>query len=333
MPNRRRPRRGSKGFSPRKRAPTPIPRLKAWPEAGGEPRIQGFAGYKAGMTHAVLVDYRPTSTTAGQEVQVPVTVIETPPMKVAAVRVYSRDAYGLKSSGELWAERLDRYLSRRLNLPKKRDFKMELEKFRKKEGEELSILVHTQPHLITGVPKKVPEVMEMRIGGGTFEKRMEYAISLLSKEIGVKDYVKDGDVVDVIAITKGKGFQGHVKRWGVKLLSHKNSKHRRMIGTLGPRRPGYIWPTVPQAGQTGYHQRTELNKRVLKVGEKGEEITPAGGFINYGKVCSNYLLLHGSIPGPAKRLVRLRDAIRPRLVKVKEAPTLTYVSAESKQGA
>ena len=55
----------------------------------------------------------------------------------------------------------------------------------------------------------------------------------------------------------------YAKRWGVKLLSHKNSKHRRLYGTLGPKRPGYTRPTVPQAGQVGYHQRTEFNKRVL----------------------------------------------------------------------
>ena len=332
MPNRRRPRRGSMGYSPRKRAKREVPKLDTWPEPGEAPRVQGFAGYKAGMTHAILVDYRPTSTTAGQEVQIPVTVIETPPLKVAAVRIYEGDGYGLKTAAELWAERLDRELSRKTSLPQRNSFAAELESLKKVQGEEVNVIVHTQPSLVTGIPKKKPDLMEVRIGGGTFDQRREYALSILGKEISVRDYVKDGDVVDVVAVTKGKGFQGHVKRWGVKLLSHKNSKHRRMIGTLGPKRPGYIWPTVPQAGQMGYHQRTELNKRVLRVGEKGEEITPKGGFVNYGKVNSSYLLLHGSVPGPAKRLIRLRDAVRPTLIKVKEAPSLTYISTESKQG-
>ncbi|MEM3851826.1 MAG: 50S ribosomal protein L3 [Methanomassiliicoccales archaeon] len=332
MPNKRRSRRGSMGFSPRKRARRPVPKLDSWPEAGESPKLLGFAGYKAGMTHALLVDYRPTSTTSGQEVQVPVTVIETPPLRVAAVRAYEEEVYGLRTSAELWAERLEPALSRKIKHPPEQDFKRKAEEFKKLQCDEVSVLVHTQPSLISGVPKKKPEVMEIRVGGGTMEKRIDFAISLLGKEIGIKDYVKDGDVVDVIAVTKGKGFQGHVKRWGVKLLSHKNSKHRRMIGTLGPRRPGYIWPTVPQAGQMGFHQRTELNKRVLKVGDKGEEITPAGGFVNYGVVRGQYVLLHGTVPGPAKRLIRLRDPIRPRLVKLKEAPTLTYVSTASKQG-
>lgn len=321
------------GYSPRKRARREVPKLDSWPESTTGPRIQGFAGYKAGMTHAILVDYRPTSTTAGQEVQIPVTVLETPPLKIAAVRVYSRSANGLVTAGEIWVEKPDRELERAYGIKKKRNFSEELENFRKIEGEEVNVVVHTQPSLVTGVPKKKPELMEIRVGGGTFAERVSYALQLLGKELSVRDYLKDGDVVDVIAVTKGKGFQGAVKRWGVKLLSHKNSKHTRMIGTLGPKRPGYIWPTVPQSGQTGYHQRTELNKRVLKVGDNGEEITPRGGFVNYGKISGSYLLLHGSIPGPAKRLVRLRDTVRPRLVKVKEAPVLTYISTESKQGA
>jgi large subunit ribosomal protein L3 len=45
------------------------------------------------------------------------------------------------------------------------------------------------------------------------------------------------------------------------------------------------------------------------------------------------VLIHGSIPGPAKRLIRLRDPIRKGGVDLKEAPNLTYVSTESKQGA
>ena len=332
MPNRRRPRRGSMGYSPRKRAKREVPKLDTWPEPGEAPRIQGFAGYKAGMTHAILIDYRPTSTTAGQEVQVPVTVIEAPPLKVAAIRVYQNDGYGLKTVGELWSNKLDKELKRKVAVGANASLTSEIETIKKLQAEEVNVIVHTQPSLVSGIPKKKPELMEMRVGGGAYDKRLEYALSLLGKEIGVKDYVKDGDVVDVIAVTKGKGFQGHVKRWGVKLLSHKNSKHRRMIGTLGPKRPGYIWPTVPQSGQMGYHQRTELNKRVLKVGDKGEEVTPKGGFVKYGKVSSSYLLLHGSVPGPAKRLIRLRDAVRPTLVKIKEAPTLTYISNESKQG-
>lgn len=333
MPNKRRPRRGSKAYSPRKRAVSQTPRLDSWPEISEGPKLQGFAGYKAGMTHAFVVDFRSSSLTAGQEIQIPVTVLEVPPMRVAAVRVYENTRYGLRTAGEVWASNVDSSLKGRLPIPKNYDSEKAWSEMNKKDIEDVRVLTYTQPKLVTGVPKKVPELMETRVGGGTLEKRLEYAKSLLGKDITVNEFAKDGAIIDVSAVTKGKGFQGAIKRWGVKLLHHKNSKHRRMVGTLGPKRPGFVRPTVPQAGQVGYHQRTEFNKRILKIGEKGDEVTPKGGFIRYGNVRSNYVLIHGSVPGPTKRLIRLRDPVRATGPVLKEAPNMVYVSTESKQGA
>lgn len=329
MPERHHPRRGSMAFSPRKRARAETPHVKSWPEGGDKPKIQGFLGYKAGMTHAFVVDYRPTSTTSGKEVIMPVSVVETPPIKIAAVRAYRKTVHGLETIGEIWADKLDSELSKRMPLPKKTKKK---NWGILKNADDIRVIVYTQPKLVTGVPKKVPEIREMRISGGTMEEQIEYAKSILGKEVKVNEVIREGDMLDIIAVTKGKGFQGHVKRWGVKLLSHKNSKHRRMIGTAGSWHPNWIQATVPQAGQMGYHQRTEYNKRVLKIGEKGEEITPAGGFTHYGIIRNAYILLHGSIPGPTKRLISMRDAIRyQRGVKV-EKPEISYISTTSKQG-
>ena len=174
--------------------------------------------------------------------------------------------------------------------------------------------------------------MELRIGGGTIDERKEFAKGLLGKDVTINDFATEGTLIDVVAVTKGKGFQGVTKRWGVKLLSHKNSKHRRGIANLGPKRPGYVRSTVPGSGQMGYHQRTEFNKQLMKIGAEGSEITPKGGFLNYGDVVNTYVLVHGSVPGPTKRLVRLRDATRaPKTVN--DVTDITYVSTSSKQGA
>ena len=329
MPERHHPKRGSQGFSPRKRAKAETPHIKSWPQGGDKPKIQGFLGYKAGMTHAHIVDYRPTSTTSGREVIMPVSVVETPPIKIMAVRAYKKTVHGLQVMGEIWTDKLDSELSKILPLAKKEkknnwDFI--------KDVDEIRVLVHTQPKLVTGIPKKTPEIREIRISGGSIEEQIKYAKDILGKEIKITDAVKEGDMLDIIAVTKGKGFQGSVKRWGVKLLSHKNSKHRRMIGTAGSWHPNWIQSTVPQAGQVGYHQRTEYNKRILKIGENGEEITPAGGFPHYGVVRNSYILLHGSIPGPAKRLIGMRDAVRyKRDIKLEKAE-IAYISTTSKQG-
>ncbi|TLZ86324.1 MAG: 50S ribosomal protein L3 [Methanobacteriota archaeon] len=333
MPKEHRPRHGSMGFSPRKRSESPIPHFSSWPDVdGGTPRLQGFAGYKAGMTHAIVVDYRPTSTTSGQEVQVPVTVVEVPPMRVAAVRLYRRVPEGLKTAAEVWAAQLEKELRRVFPIPKDYDAEEAWSKVDEAGIDEVRVITYTQPSLVTGVPKKKPDLMENRVGGGSIEDRIKYARGLLGKEIPVTEFCREGSMVDVAAITKGKGWKGHHTRWGTRLLSHKNSKHRRNIGTLGNFQPGYVRPTVPQGGQFGYHQRTEYNKRILKIGDKADEVTPEGGFLHYGNLRNPFVLLHGSIPGPTKRLIRFRDAARGGYVKLEKSPDLTYISRQSKQG-
>ena len=395
MAQKSHPKRGSRGYWPRKRIQSLRPHFNAWPEVGADraPRLQGFAGYKAGMTHAVVRDSNKNSTTADQEIQAPVTVLEVPPMRVAAVRFYEGSSYGLKAMTEVWAEKLDKNVGRLLTVSEdmfgkaeeggraergekggaekggkgekaermekapekavegKEGKKGKGDKGERKHGEalppevagkmakvdksaveEVRVLVHTLPHLMTGVPKKVPDMMEIRIGGGNIQQRTDYALSLLGREIKISEFAEEGMIVDVAGVTKGYGFSGTIKKWHPKLLTHKNSKHRRMIGTLGPHNPSYVQRTVPQAGQHGLHQRTEFNKRILKMGDKGEDVTPAGGFLGYGTVRNGYVLIAGSVPGTAKRLIKLRDAVRFQGPVVEKTEVL-YISKESKQGS
>ncbi len=333
MSKKHRPKRGSRGYSPRKRAAKPNTHVRSWPkDNGSEPKVQGFAGYKCGMTHAIIVDYRPHSKTSDQEVQVPVTVLEVPPIKVVGVRVYESSAYGLKTAGEVWATKFSKDIKKYLSHTQLPKAKQSWSKFKNIDIEDVRMLAFTQPYMVKSLPSKQPDLIELRVGGGSIDEKLAYVKKRLGKDLKIEDFVKEGEMIDVIAVTKGKGFQGHIKRWGVKLLTHKNSKHRRMIGTLGPWHPHYVMPTVPQAGQMGCHQRTEYNKRILKIGENGSEITPKGGFLHYGGVSSPYIIVHGSIPGSTKRLIRLRDPVRRRGAFVEKAPKITYISTESKQG-
>jgi len=337
MPKINRPRRGSLAFSPRKRAKSPIPRYKSWPEYSGAPVLQGFAGYKVGMTHVMMVDDHKDSPTEGKEIMVPVTVIELPAMKVAAIRAYSQDTYGRHAFTEIWADQLDNMLSRRITLPK--DYNREAAQ--KKFADAVAVgtvagiyaLAYTQPATITGVPKKVPDLMEIRIAGGDCAKQYEFALGLLGKEVRIENVIQTGAYADITAITTGKGTQGPVKRWGVTLRKRKHAVggKERHVGTLGPWNPHHIRWEVPQSGQMGYQQRTEFNKRILKIGDNGAEITPAGGFLHYGLLKSPYVLIKGSVPGPVKRLVRIRPAIRlgEHVVRM---PSIQFVSVESKQG-
>lgn len=285
------------------------------------------------MTHAFLVDYRKRSTTAGQEVAVPVTVVEVPPLRVAAARLYRRAPYGLRIVGEVWGRDLAPSLERRIP-PHRPSTEAELERFAATAADEVRLVLFTQPELIVGVPSKTPTLFEVRVAGEKFEDRRAFALQQLGAELPVDKLTKEGEFVDVIGVTKGFGFQGHIQRWGVKLQPRKNSKHRRMIGTLGPHNPSFVTFRVPQAGQQGYHRRTQFNLRVLKIvrDPSTDPVTPAGGFPHYGDVRSACVVLHGSLPGPAKRLLRFRAPLRSRVAAV-EKVDLRYLSTRSKQGA
>lgn len=343
--------RGSLGFSPRKRAKQQKARWRSFPEGdpkrGDDTRLQGFAGFKAGMTHVFIFDFRETSTTSKQEIAEPATVIEVPPMKIAGIRLYERGDQGLQALTQVWAPKLDKDLRRRTgakrvpesarkldadpNLPKSKKTADDLLKLDPASIDDVRVIAHTQPRLIRTHGKKKPDLLEIRVTGGDIKARLGYAAKILGKEVKFTEFSDAGNMVDVTAVTKGKGWTSGIKRWNVKLLTHKNSKHRRQLGTLGPWHPSYVTFRVPQSGQMGYHQRTEFNKRVLKYGEDGADISPKGGFVRYGNITNPYILVHGSVPGPTKRMVRLRDPTRfhrKQGVKVE----MTYVSTESKQG-
>ena len=90
--------------------------------------------------------------------------------------------------------------------------------------------------------------------------------------------------------------------------------------------------SVPRAGQMGFHQRTEYNKLIMKVGNNGSEITPKGGFLRYGVINADYVAVKGSVPGTRNRLILLRHASRIVPEEEVEAPKIEYLSVMSTQG-
>ncbi len=337
------PRRGSLGLRPRKRASRLVPKIRSWPEVQSEkPLPLAFLAYKAGMTHAFMIDDRPGSVTEGKEIFVPVTILEAPPMVVLAVRVYGYDPnIGLYTLTEAWAQPEELINKYKLDIYKilPKTFKVPDPEKQLKKIEELldkvmdvRIIAATQPRLVGGLSKKKPDLLEIKIGGGSsLEERFRYAASLLGGTFTVRDVFQEGQLVDVIAVTKGKGFQGVIKRFGVKELP-KWHKHRKGSRRIGARSPGIgSLSPVPQPGQMGFHRRTEYNKRILKIGDNGLEVTPAGGFLHYGIVRSTYVMLAGSVPGTPKRPIVLRHPVRPTWTPP-GPPRITYISLASKQG-
>ena len=306
------PHRGSLAFYPRKRASRIYPSITTYPSEE-KPRVMGFAAYKVAMAHAVAIDNRKGSNTFGQEIMLPVTVLECPPMVAVGIRAYKKSAKGLKVFTHAMTS--NKMLERKMRTGKF-NFEKNLAVIEKSLGEiaKIRIVVATQPHL-SGVSKKRPEVFEIEIAGNDVKENFALAKQILGKEIKIGDVFKEGELVDAVAVTKGKGYQGTVKKFGIRIQDRHAMKKKRHIGTLGPQTPRRVRWTAPQAGQMGFQTRTELNKRILKFGNP-EEINPKQGFNRYGVIKSNFVLVEGSIAGSKKRLIRLRPAIRPTSAKV-----------------
>jgi len=322
MPNIRKPRSGSLQYWPRKKAKRQYARVRSWAKIQ-EPKLLGFAGYKVGMTHAMIIDNKKTSMTKGQEIFCPLTVIECPPLKAASIRFYKNTSNGLKLVSEVFSENLDKELERKITLPKK--IKKKIEDI--KDFDDITMLLYTQPKL-TGIEKKKPELLEISIGGKK-EDKLNYAKEMLGKEINVSDVLVEGQQLDVHSVTKGKGFQGAVKRFGISLRSHKSEKGRRTPGSLGgwKGQAHFMWK-IAHAGRMGYHLRTEHNKWLLKIGNEIKEINPNGGFLSYGVIKNSFVLIKGSVSGPKKRLIRLNFPVRPDRKIPNEAPTIQYLSSK-----
>jgi len=340
MGKRSGPRRGSLAYYPRKKAKRIYGTVRSVPERmknAESPQMCAFACYKAGMTHIATTDTSERSPSYGKQISLSVTIFDCPPLAFFGIRVYTKTPYGLKTVSQVYADKLDKSLARKFTPPKKYDKTKSVKKIEDAlaEGEvfEIRALVHTQPVKIK--MKKTPEVLEIPVygAGNDMNAIWKYCQEQLGKEIPVSQIFKDGDFVDATAITKGKGTQGPVKRFGIKIQRHKAHGHRRLPGSIGAWTPSRVLWTVPMSGQVGFQRRTDVNNRVLKVGEDGKEVTPKGGFVNYGEVRGSYLIVRGSVSGPRKRMVILKHAIRKDASKIKiPSPAVDYVSLVSQKG-
>ncbi|MDR0373423.1 MAG: 50S ribosomal protein L3 [Nitrososphaerota archaeon] len=328
------PRHGSLAYLPRQRAKKPVPRIRYWPQIKSDlPRLLGFSAYKAGMTYIFTIEDRKRSPNFGKEVVRATTILETPPILICGIRTYTKTPYGLENITEAWMKTPPAQLDRLLVLPDAFDTEAMLQKIQDniEHTAVVRVITATQPTQ-TSLSKKKPETCEIQIGGGNISQQFEYAKQILGKTVTPEEVFKEGQYIDIAGVTVGKGLQGPVKRWHVTKLQHKGRKTKRGIATLGPWNPHHIMYSIARAGQTGYHQRIEFNKRILKIGKDGKEVTVKGGYVRYGEVNGPYILLEGSIPGTEKRMIRLRVPARPPTEVPEAVPQITYISLESPQG-
>ncbi len=287
------PRRGSLAFRPRGRAKSLLPRIRTWPKVESDkPIFLGFPAFKAGTIHVITVDDRARTPNFGKPLFNLSSVLSMPEAEVVGLRLYSHEN------------------GRDLPLADVKSAGKSLEKLPLERTRRVTAVVSTVPHDV-GLSQKEPIVIEVGVDGADVKSQADYVLGLVGKKVKFADVFKAGMYVDVLGITKGKGFEGPVTRFGVKRKQHKSRKSVRAVGVIGPWHPAAVMYTVPRAGQMGFHQRTETGKRILITGNASEKpITPEGGFLHFGEVRGDYAVVRGSVPGPARRFVMVRFRAR-----------------------
>jgi len=295
MPTRNSPRKGSLQFWPRKRASKFLPSVN-WNAINSGKNLKGFICYKAGMMSAYVKDNTPDSMTKGKKIIIPVTVLECPPMKIFSIRFYKNG----KVAKEFLAPHLDKELKRKVKIPKKERGENKFEE----DCEDIRLICYSVVKN-TGIKKK-PDLIEIGLTGNVDEK-IKFIKDNLGKEISVLDIFEKGQLVDLRGLTKGQGFSGPVKRFGITLKSHKSEKGRRRPGSLGPWHPARVIFRVPMAGQLGMFTRVIYNNKIIDLGKSESKFK---NIKNYGNIKTDYILVNGSIQGPAKRQLLITTPLR-----------------------
>jgi large subunit ribosomal protein L3 len=301
MPSKTRPRFGSLQFWPRKRVNKRLPSVN-WKPVKGE-GVLGFIGYKVGMASAIVKDLTEHSMTKGKKITLPVTVLEVPNMKIFSVRFYK--------NGKVMKDvvvSIDKELKKKVKLPKN------IGKIEGIDGfDDIRVVLYSLVKQ-TGLKKK-PDMIELAIGA---EDKLSFVKDLIGKEINLSDVIKT-NLVDVRGLTKGKGFSGAVKRFGVTLRSHKSEKGIRGPGSIGPWHPARVTFRVPMPGQLGMFTRVHYNLNVIDSGNiKEKNINFKEGIKHYGKIKTNYVVLTGSVQGSSKRQILVTPALRPSKKQAKK---------------
>jgi len=368
------PRHGSMGFTPKKRSCRARGKVKAFPkdDPSKEVHLTAFIGYKAGMSHIVRDVDKPGSKVNKKEVVEAVTVLETPPMIIVGVVGYIDTPRGPRSLKTVFAEHLTEDCRRRFYKnwykSKKKAFVKYAKKWADDDGKKsieedlnkikkycssVRVIATTQVKILKHRNKKA-HIMEIQLNGGTIAEKVDWAREKFEKQIPVSEVFNQDEMIDCIGVTKGKGFKGVTSRWHTKKLPRKTHKGLRKVACIGAWHPSRVQYTVARAGQKGFHHRTEINKKIYRIGKsaladlKGgdkpnayceadnteKSITPMGGFPHYGVVNQDYVMIRGCCIGSKKRPITLRKSLSTKPGKrfAYEKITLKFIDTSSKYG-
>jgi large subunit ribosomal protein L3e len=323
--------------------------------------LTAFLGYKVGMTHIVREVDKLGSKVHKKEVVEGVTILETPPMIVIGVVGYVQTPLGLRTLGSVWAGHIGDEAKRRFYKnwyrSKKKAFTKYAKKFTehkedidaslaklKKHSSVIRVIAHTQVKKVN-IGTKRAHVAEIQINGGTAAQKVDFAVDLFEKPVPVDAVFSESEMIDTCGVNKGKGFEGVTTRWGTKRLPRKTHKGLRKVACIGAWHPARVSYAVARAGQNGFHHRTEINKKIYRIGKKDTSsaktefditekgITPMGGFPHYGIVNEDFLMIKGGVVGTKKRVITLRKSLRVQTNRDStEQIKLKFIDTSSKIG-
>merc|ERR1719235_2642716 len=321
------------------------------------------------MTHIVRDVDKPGSKLHKKEVVEGVTILEAAPMIVVGFAGYVETPRGLRTLTSVWAGHLNEECKRRFykswHKSKKKAFTKYNKKWEdatkaggeapmaaeiaraKKYCQVIRAICHTQVTKLK-IGQKKAHIKEIQVNGGSTEAKVDYVMGLFEQEVKVADVFKESEMVDSIGVSAGRGFNGVVTRWGVTRLARKSHRGLRKVACIGTWHPARVQFQVPRSGQKGYGHRTEINKKIYRIGknvkddpnsattendltEKG--ITPMGGFSHYGEVTQDWVMLKGAVMGPKKRIITIRKSLLPQVSrKATEKIELKFIDTSSKFG-
>jgi len=365
-----RPRHGSLGFLPRKRTRHHFGKIKSFPkdDVSKKPHLTAFMSYKAGMTHIVRDVDRPGSKLHKKEIAEAVTILEAPPMKLVGLVGYIETPRGLRALTSVWAGHLSEECKRRFYRNWYRCKQKAFTKYQKrwaeasKEGGQamqaeidrikkycqvVRAICHTQITKVKIVQKKA-HVKEIQVNGGTTAQKVDFCTGLFEQDIKVADVFSQDEVIDCVGATKGHGFEGVITRWGCTRLARKSHRGLRKVACIGSWHPARVQFQVPRSGQRGYHHRTELNKKIYRLGKNIKEdphnamtendlteksVSPMGGFSHFGEINEDFVMIKGTCMGLRKRIITLRKSLLPQVSrKACEKINLKFIDTSSKMG-
>ncbi|KAJ8387113.1 hypothetical protein AAFF_G00160530 [Aldrovandia affinis] len=367
------PRHGHMGFLPHKRSRKHRGKVRSWPKDDpAQPvHLTAFLGYKAGMTHILREVHRTAMKMSKREGVEAVTIIETPPVMVVGLVGYIETIRGLRAFKTVFSEHISDECKRRFYRnwykSKKKAFTKYCKKWQDEAGKKqlekdfasmkkycsvIRVIVHSQMRLLPLKQKKA-HVMEVQLNGGGVAEKLDWAREKLEQSVPVASVFSQDEMIDVIGVTRGRGMKGVISRWHCKKLPRKTHKGLRKVACIGAWHPARVGYTIARAGQKGYHHRTELNKKIYRVG-KGihvqdgkviqnnaatsydttqKAITPLGGFPQYGAVNNDFLMVKGCVIGTTKRVLTLRKSLLVHTSrKAKEPIELKFIDTTSKFG-